>query len=526
MKLRELRLTQAKAERARRQVFDYDFCKKQSLEWRLENLYWILDKDGHRVRFKLNWAQRRFIRSLHTRNLILKARQRGFSTVIQLIMLDATVFRSHFRGVVIAQDKDAAQAIFADKFKFAYDNLPESIREQVPAVECSKSSMMLANNSSVRVTTSARSGTVQMLHVSEMGKIAAVYPGKAREIMTGSIPAVPPNGTVFIESTAEGQDGEFYEQTQTARKLEQAGKPLTTLDLKFHFYSWWDADEYQLSPEEAATVVITPKDRAYFEVLEPKIGRPLPLTRRAWYVKTRDGFGLNGQEKMWQEFPSTPDEAFQVSMEGTYYAEQFAFLRKHGRICKVPHDPSAPVYTAWDIGANDETAIWLLQEHGRMYHAIGYIEATGEPFGYFVRALQALNYTWALHLLPHDAEHKRQQGQSLKSAQEMLQELAPGWRFEVVPRIPSVITGIQQTRDLLTLMYFDEEYTAEGRKRLENYRKEWDEKRAAWKDLPLHDRNSNGADALRQFGQARANGTLRANYFGGAAVEPEPYPDY
>lgn len=522
-KLRLLRLTQAKAARQARELFDYEACKARGFRWRLSNLYWILDKNQQLKQFTPNWAQARFIESLHTRNLILKARQRGFSTVIQLMMLDAALFEPYFRGVVTAQDLDACYQIFSDKFKLPYDKLPASIRERVPLVECSKTSIVLGNGSSVRVTTSARSGTVNMLHVSEMGKIAAKFPAKAREIMTGSLPAVPPTGRVFIESTAEGQGGEFYDAAQKAEKLAEANKALTPLDLKFHFYSWWDADEYRLDP---AGVLVTPKDHEYFDSIERAIGRTIEPDRRAWYVKTREGLGENGQEKMWQEYPSTSKEAFQASTQGTYYANQFVTLRKQGRICKVPHDPSLPVYTAWDIGANDETAIWLFQEDGLRYRVIRYIEDSGEPFSHFVQQLKALEFTWALHLLPHDAEHKRQQGLSNKSGREMLQELAPGWRFEIVPRIASVVVGIQQTRDLFPLCWFDEEHCAAGLIRLENYRKEWDDKRAVWKDIPMHDANSNGADAFRTFAQARANGTLRAGYYNGGAVEPDAYPDY
>jgi hypothetical protein len=54
------------------------------LRWRLNNLYYITDKDGRRVRFELNWAQERLFNSMHYQNAILKARQLGFTTFIQL----------------------------------------------------------------------------------------------------------------------------------------------------------------------------------------------------------------------------------------------------------------------------------------------------------------------------------------------------------------------------------------------------------------------------------------------------------
>ena len=68
---------------------------------------------------------------------------------------------------------------------------------------------------------SLRSGTLQYLHVSEYGKICAKFPDKAREVRTGALNTVDKNGIVFIESTAEGQDGHFFELCQAARTPAQ-----------------------------------------------------------------------------------------------------------------------------------------------------------------------------------------------------------------------------------------------------------------------------------------------------------------
>ena len=87
--------------------------------------------------------------------------------------------------------------------------LPPELRDQFPLENCTKSEMLFKhNNSSIRVATSVRGGTIHRLHVSEFGKICAKYPDKAKEVMTGSIPAVPKSGIIVVESTAEGQEGE------------------------------------------------------------------------------------------------------------------------------------------------------------------------------------------------------------------------------------------------------------------------------------------------------------------------------
>src|SRR5690606_8400583 len=98
------------------------------------------------------------------------------------------------------------EQIFSDKIKFAYDRLPDLVKAMNPVVRSTQSKLVLSNNSTIRCAISVRGGTIQFLHISEYGKICAVSPLKAREIQTGSIPAVDQNGIVIIESTVEGLD--------------------------------------------------------------------------------------------------------------------------------------------------------------------------------------------------------------------------------------------------------------------------------------------------------------------------------
>ena len=82
----------------------------------------------------------------------------------------------------------------------------------------------------------------------------------------------------------------------------------------------------------------------------------------------------------------------------------------------------------------------------------------------------------------------------------------PGQRFEIVPRVSTTAAGIQATRNQFASCWFSEEGCDLGLKRLANYRKQWDKTRGCWKDEPLHDENSHGADAFRQFGQVAEAG--------------------
>ena len=476
--------------------------------WRLSNLYWIIDKHGSKVKFQPNEPQAHFLRNLHYQNLILKARQRGFSTLIQLVMLDACVFNKNTKAGVIAHNVDDARIMFRDKIKYAYDNLPSEIIKEVTAVGDSATELVLSNGSNLRVGTSMRSGTLQYLHVSEFGKICAKYPDKAREIVTGAIPSVQAGNYLFIESTAEGRDGYFYEMSQTAEARIKSDKRLNPLEIKFHFYSWWDADEYELDAEGA---VITDKDNDYFNAIEIKIGRRITERKRAWYVMQRSKLG---QEDMMREYPSIPEEAFSVSIEGCYYSQQLMLARSEKRIGNFNYVPNLPVNTFWDIGQNDETSIWFHQRVNSENRFIRFYEHSGESFSHFVTKMQSYGYTFGKHFLPHDATHKRQLGLINQSSQEMLEDLGLK-NIIIVPRITSTITGINKVRDIFNSCTFNESNTHDGIIHLESYRKEWDDRNGCWRDTPRHDVHSNGADSFRQFAQGYEN---NSNDWGGTKL--------
>ena len=109
-------------------------------EWRLFSgcLYKIMVKGDDEAEeamvmpFRPNRAQRRFVSRLWHRNLILKARQLGFTSLVAILWLDHALFNSDQRCGIIAQDRDAAKVIFRDKVKFAYNSLPEALRERFP----------------------------------------------------------------------------------------------------------------------------------------------------------------------------------------------------------------------------------------------------------------------------------------------------------------------------------------------------------------------------------------------------------
>lgn len=478
---------------------------------RLSRLYWITTKgdgdDDIVVRFDPNVVQRRLVENLWNRNLVLKARQRGITTLITILWLDTALF---FDGPVycgvIAHEREAAEEIFRTKVVFAYERLPEWLKKERPLAKKTATELVFAHNgATIRVATSMRSGTIHRLHVSELGKIAAKYPFKAREVLTGSIPAVPKSGVLVVESTAEGQDGAFHDLAQIAKATADSGRPLSEKDYRFHFFSWWDADEYELDP---GLVVFTEQDHEYFRRVEAIIGRSISMRKRAWYVATRRADFADEAPLMWQEYPSYPDEAFAVSMEGCYYATQITTARLQGRILPSLPRVSAPVNTFWDIGKGDMNCIWFHQRVGPENRFILYYEASGEDLDHYAAYLQDTGFIFGTHYLPHEASHKRigKDADHNQSIREMLEELLPGQRFEVVPRVTQLMAGIQATRRQFATCVFDESGCQQGIKRLTAYRKHWDKVRGCWSDNHEHNDDSHGSDAYRQFGQVADSG--------------------
>ncbi len=463
--------------------------------WRLNNLYWIIDKEGRRVRFEMNWAQTALYDQMHYLNVILKARQLGFTTFIQLFMLDACVFNSNVRAGTIAHRLEDATTIFRDKVKFPYDNLPTGIKEAVPVLRANATELELGNNSTIRVGVSHRSGTLNYLHVSEYGKLCAQYPEKAREVRTGALNTVQSGQVAFIESTAEGQEGHYFDLCEQAQAKARQGTKLTPLDFKFFFFPWWKNPEYELEPE---AVTIPAEFARYFDKLSETQGVNLSARQQAWYVKKAE----TQLDDMKREYPSTPEEAFEASLEGAYFASQMAAAELHGRIGDFKFLPGIPVNTAWDIGVGDDTSIWFWQLHMGKIGLVGYYENSGEGMPHYISELKKFRTktgcTFGAHVFPHDVKVKEWGSGRTRMEQFVDSDLDPRIDARMV-KLHTLDDGINATRETLGRCWFDQAECHQGIVSLKAYRKDWDEIRGCWKDKPRHDAASHAADAFRQL---------------------------
>lgn len=465
-------------------------------EWRLSNLYRIVDKGGQEVPFRPNEAQTRCFDSLGNRNVILKARQLGITTGWCILWLDTVLFTKNTKIGIVAHTKDDAAKIFRDKIQYAYERLPDEIRDLVKAKKCDANELILSNGSSIRVGVTFRSGTVQVLHVTELGYICSRTPKRASEVKTGAIPSVPASGIVVVESTAMGAGGMFYDLCQESRKRE----PVDAADWRFTFLPWFGDPDYK---DDSAAFAMTKWETDYFAKVE-KVNRVV-LTRaqRIWWCRRYRELG----DEVFSEYPSTPEEAFQQSTEGSYYGALMLNAWHTGRVTTVPIEQGMLVDTWWDLGMRDSMVIWLIQNNGYETRAVDYYANSGEGLQHYATWLAK----WAVdnkvrfgrHIAPHDIKVRE-----LGTGVSRIESAAKlGITFETAPQL-DLADGIEAVRAALPRMVFDEERCAAGIRALEHYRKEWDEGRSTFKSTPLHDWASHGADAFRTGIVGRSKQTL------------------
>jgi len=186
--------------------------------------------------------------------------------------------------------------------------------------------------------------------------------------------------------------------------------------------------------------------------------------------------------------------SFTAAIQGSYYWKQVDDAEKDNRFTDVPYDPSLPVYTVWDLGIRDSMAIGYYQKVGFQYRKIDYDEFTGKGLGEAIKIVKEKPYTYGKHFAPHDIQ-QRELGTGvtrLETAEKL------GINFEVVPNI-SIQDGIEAGRRIFKLLWVDRTKCKEWIRAIPQYTKVYDELNRVFKDKPLHDWTSHGADEHRYF---------------------------
>lgn len=191
--------------------------------------------------------------------------------------------------------------------------------------------------------------------------------------------------------------------------------------------------------------------------------------------------------------------SFESALVGSYYGPYLNRASKSGRICSVPIERASLVHTAWDLGISDSTAIWFVQCVGKERRLIDYHENSGvglEEYAIVLQQKQAEHrWLYGRHYFPHDIA-VRELGNFGMSRADTLEQL--GVKVTVVPK-HNVNDGINAVRRMLDATWIDQARCERGLDALRNYRRDWSEQLKMFRDAPVHDWASHGADALRTF---------------------------
>jgi hypothetical protein len=203
-----------------------------------------------------------------------------------------------------------------------------------------------------------------------------------------------------------------------------------------------------------------------------------------------------------------------------------AQVRNEERITPITALSDQLVHRAWDLGVKDDTSIWWFQRVGAQVFILDHLAQSGVGLDYYLAEIEAreLKYRWKRgnDYVPHDA--KIREWGSGKTRVETMIEL--GLKPMLVPSA-TMQDGINAVRRLLPLCVFDPR-CEDGINALEQYRREWDDDKKAFRANAVHDWTSHPADSFRYLALARKQASLRevkpVNRPQGIIIPPPPEP--
>lgn len=278
-----------------------DFYKKA-----IEKSFWIVNTGMESVPFTLNFPQDRINKELGNLDIILKARQEGISSLIGARFLVDWLTIENVRCVMIAHEDKATQRLF-ERVKYFLDSLSRDWDKEssLPYALKFNSRHEIVNtkmNSIFYIGTAGakafgRSDTINNLHISEL----SMWPDQER-MMIGLLQAVPKDGNIVIESTANGIGDYFYKLCVKARE--------GTSPFRFHFLPWYEHKSYVMPV--TYPLELTPEEQNLCNAYH--LSREQVAWRR-WKINQMNGDWQDpGTWDMFnQEFPATADDAFIVS---------------------------------------------------------------------------------------------------------------------------------------------------------------------------------------------------------------------
>lgn len=195
-----------------------------------------------------------------------------------------------------------------------------------------------------------------------------------------------------------------------------------------------------------------------------------------------------------EEFAQEMEVSFSSPNSGSYFAKWIDAAVADNRVGRVLYDPSLPVYTSWDLGMDDCTAIWLFQRSpGGEWRFLEYHEDSGVGLDVYAKMLREKPYVYGKHFLPHDVEVRE-----LTNGGQSRRMYLKGLGVNPIGVVPAANPAdrIAAVRNILPRAWFDAKGCERGLKMLRAYRRQWNEHMGVWRSEPVHDSASHAADAI------------------------------
>ena len=476
--------------------------------WRICNLYTVKEaKHGQIVPFIPTPEQMEILEAVYVRGerriLILKARQLGMSTLIDIMLADAITWNEGYQCSIVDQNQKDAALKLRTKVKVAYEGMPESIRMrfEIDADSGVEFSVRMKGRkpdqkSSVFAGINARGGTNQILHISEWGPIQHDDAERSDEIMNGAIPSAK-EGVIIVETTWKGgKGGNLWEITERAMTTRPEDR--TTADYRLYFFPWYRDPAYSLK----GNFEQVPADLLkYFAEKEAQTGHKFTEGQILWYFKEAMPKGT----KRYEEYPTTVEECFMSPVQGAIYADRVNLALTEGRIFKFAWNQAYPVFTFWDLGSPKNTVVLYVQFIG---HAVHFIDCDADldmnPSRRVIH-MKEKGYHYARHFLPHDGDSEGSTGMSFRQ----LLERAGLKNITVLPRPGDVWPGIHSAQAMFNRCSFHSENCARFIEGLNAYRTRIDKKSGHETSEPVHDWASHLADPFRVVAEALDGGYIQ-----------------
>ncbi len=286
----------------------------------IELVFIVVDKNQKTTPFFLNDVQHEFIKTLtkaiedfergeitDISLLVLKGRQQGFTTLVTAYQLSCSILNRNFQGFTLADKSDNSEAIFQNKAKFPYSQLPDALK---PTEKFNNRKQLLFEkiNSSWAVDTATkdvgRSRTINFFHGSE----CAFWKDGISPVQGALGEAFTKNCIKIYESTANGYND--------YKAMWDSGVHINC------FYEWWKTKEYRISfhneeiKQEFLHQIDTKTGWIWNRLRWLRDDKHLDEQQLYWYWNKYEKY-LN-KDLIKQEYPCTPHEAFLLSGKNVF----------------------------------------------------------------------------------------------------------------------------------------------------------------------------------------------------------------